>query len=81
MRSLVCFVLSVYLLILIARSLVSYLPSARNGRAGEVLSRLTEPVLAPVRRMLPPVRAGAAAIDLSSLAVGFGIILLRAVIC
>jgi len=34
-----------------------------------VLDAITEPVLRPVRRILPPVRAGGASIDLSVLVV------------
>ena len=40
---------------------------------------LVAPVVAPIRRVLPPVRIGAVALDLSALALLFGInILLRA---
>ena len=38
-----------------------------------VLYRLTEPVLGPVRRLLPPVRAGGIGIDLSFIIVFIGI--------
>ena len=38
-----------------------------------MLFRLTEPVLGPVRRLLPPVRAGGIGIDLSFIIVFLGI--------
>jgi YggT family protein len=44
-----------------------------------VFDRLTEPVLAPIRAVLPPVRLGAAALDLSPIVVFIvGTLLLRA---
>ena len=57
-----------YVFVLVARALVSWFPlHAGSPLVGvvRVLDRLTEPVLAPIRRLLPPVRAGGMAIDLS----------------
>lgn len=58
----------IYVVVLIARALVSWFPvhpgSALYGVV-RVLDRLTEPVLRPIRRILPPMRAGGMAIDLS----------------
>jgi YggT family protein len=70
-------VLEVYLWgVLFPRALLSWFPASPGSllaSVNHVLYRLTEPVLAPVRRLLPPVRAGAMAIDLSFLLVFFGI--------
>jgi len=67
-RSVALAVVEAYIVILIARALLSWFPAA-PGSALEhivrVLDRLTEPVLAPVRRILPPIRAGGMGIDLS----------------
>jgi len=46
-----------------------------------VLFNLTEPVLGPLRRAIPPVRLGMAALDLSPLIVLIGIQLLQGSIC
>ncbi|HVC70786.1 MAG TPA: YggT family protein [Acidimicrobiales bacterium] len=58
----------VFILALVARALMSWFP-AEPGSASysivRVLDRFTEPVLRPIRRLLPPVRAGGMAIDLS----------------
>lgn len=57
-----------YVLMLIARALMSWFPISPGStiyRVVVVLDRLTEPVLRPIRRILPPVRAGGMAIDLS----------------
>jgi YggT family protein len=68
--------LELYILILIARALMSWFPMT-PGTPGEtivrVLDRLTEPVLRPIRRILPPVRAGGMAIDLSIIIAIIGI--------
>ena len=61
-------IIEFYVFALIARALLSWFPvHAGSPLLGviRVLDRLTEPVLAPIRRLLPPVRAGGMAIDLS----------------
>ena len=62
----------VYVVVLIVRDLLSWFP-VRPGSplipVLRVLSAVTEPVLRPLRRLLPPVRAGGASIDLSIMVV------------
>jgi YggT family protein len=80
---LVCLVLQVYYIILIVRIILSWVPSlpepvqplARGVRA------LTDPLLTPLRGIVPPVRIGAGALDLSPLILFFGIILLQSLLC
>jgi YggT family protein len=58
-------------------------PSVPGGVRSKVTAavwRITEPVLAPVRRALPPVRAGGVSFDLAFIVVFLAIILLRAII-
>jgi YggT family protein len=73
----VAIILEVYLwAVLFPRALLSWFPVSPGSplaTVNHVLYRLTEPVLAPVRRILPPVRAGNMAIDLSFLVVFIGI--------
>lgn len=62
------YLLELYVFILIARALLSWFPMHAGSPllpVVRVLDRLTEPVLAPIRRILPPLRAGGMAIDLS----------------
>jgi YggT family protein len=62
------YLLEAYVFILIARALLSWFPMHAGSPllpVVRVLDRLTEPVLAPIRRILPPLRAGGMAIDLS----------------
>ncbi len=62
----------IYVVILILRALLSWFP-VRPGSAFEKLVRamdaITEPVLRPIRRILPPIRAGGMGIDLSIIVV------------
>ncbi len=68
MKEVVCATLNVYLLILVARAILSFFP-VRPGTGlasvNHVLMQLTEPVIAPVRRIIPP----AGMFDLSFLVV------------
>jgi YggT family protein len=64
----VCLILRLYLYALFARIILSWFPISPGSGLAPVFSflyRITEPVLGPVRRMLPPVRLGSAAFDLS----------------
>ena len=79
MRTLLLALLQIYLFVLIARALLSWFP-IRPGTGLATVHRglvpVTEPVLAPVRRVIP--RAGG--FDLSFLVVIFGILILRVLI-
>ncbi len=61
-----------FVVVLIVRALLSWFP-VRPGSplvpVQHALAVVTEPVLRPIRRILPPVRAGGMAIDLSILLV------------
>jgi YggT family protein len=64
----------VFTWILIARALLSWFPaSGWAGTAQETTSRITEPVVGPVRRVLPPLRIGGTSLDLSVLVVLVGL--------
>lgn len=63
--------LQLFLLALLARIVLSWFPATGGALDGvqRFLFRITEPVLAPVRAVLPPVRLGAMALDLSPIVV------------
>ena len=68
MKQVVCATLNIYLLILVARAILSFFPvRPGTGLASvqHVLLQLTEPIIAPVRRIIPP----AGMFDLSFLVV------------
>ena len=80
----VCALIDLYVLILFGRIILSFfeVPSDHPvGRIRSVLASLTDPVLIPLRRMIPPVRMGPAALDLSPLVVLLGLSLLRRLVC
>jgi YggT family protein len=45
------------------------------------LSRVIDPILRPIRSVMPPVRLGNAALDLSPLVLVLGVTILLSVIC
>jgi YggT family protein len=79
--------LTVYWLVLLGRIILDLLLSLTGGRGLSglailygILYDLTEPVLRPIRRLLPPLRVGAVALDLSPILVFMLIVLLRQVV-
>jgi YggT family protein len=71
-KSILVGLVEAYVVVLIVRALLSWIP-VRSGSplipVLRVLDAITEPLLRPIRRILPPIRAGGAAIDLSILLV------------
>ena len=68
MLHLIVTVLQIYLLFLFGRILLSWFPPPQSGfmvSLQRFLFAVTEPVLAPLRAILPPVRMGGMALDLS----------------
>ncbi|MGA9162386.1 MAG: YggT family protein [Actinomycetota bacterium] len=71
--SVVCVVLTVYTIILFIRVIISwaYLFGFRPPYSGpmrtilDLLEDVTEPVLRPLRALIPPIRAGGVGLDLS----------------
>lgn len=65
------YLVQLYVVILIVRALLSWFPVSGGAMASvvRVLDAVTEPVLRPVRKVLPPVRAGGMALDLSVIVV------------
>lgn len=82
--SIICLLLQLFTLVLFARMLLSWFPMPDDGALAAInraLFAVTEPVLAPVRSVIPPVRTGAMAFDLSPLIVFVGIIVVSAWVC
>jgi YggT family protein len=80
----ICRLLNVYLLVLLVRVIMSWVPPTPGTTYAQIYSfvwNVTEPVLGPVRRALPPMRVGMMALDLSPLIVIVGGQLLLANIC
>lgn len=83
MREVICWLLQLYLLILLAHVVFSWVPRPPEPLQPVVrgVRAVTEPLLAPLRRVVPPVRLGGAALDVSILIVFFALIILQSAIC
>lgn len=79
----ICWLLTLYWLVLLAHVVFSWvprppepiLPLVRGVRA------LVEPLAAPLRRVIPPLQLGGVGLDLSILILFFAVILIRGVLC
>jgi YggT family protein len=83
MWGLVSNLLSLFLLVLFARAILSWFPPSGSGAMETirgVLFTITEPVLAPVRRLIPPARIGGMGLDLSFMIVVLAIIIIQGVL-
>ena len=81
MRDLLCAFITVYIIVLMARAILSWFPPTSTGGGlatiNRVLMDLTEPLLAPLRRVIPP----AGMFDLSFLVAVFALFILRTAVC
>lgn len=79
--AIVCDFLGIYMLVLVVRAVMSWFPPPASGsivaQVQRVLYDVTEPVLAPLRRVIPP----AGMFDLSFLVLFLVLILLRQGLC
>jgi YggT family protein len=75
----VCALLTAYIIVLFARAILSWIPPSPGPIASisRVLFDITEPVLAPMRRIIPPTGV----IDLSFLVLIIGLSVARSAIC
>ncbi len=79
MTGLICNLLLVYMIVLFGRAILSWFPIQPGtvwASIGNVLVQVTEPVLAPLRRMIPPMGM----FDVSFLVLFLGIQILRGVV-
>jgi len=74
-----CAAITIYIVILLLRAVFSWFPAPSGGMATvyRILMDLTEPVLAPLRRVIPPVGM----FDLSFTVLFIFLIILRGVVC
>ena len=76
MKSIICALLQIYFLVLIGRIILSWFPvqpGTTMASIASILFELTEPVLAPLRRVIPPLGM----FDLSPLVAFLGIQILQ----
>ncbi|HSM01908.1 MAG TPA: YggT family protein [Acidimicrobiia bacterium] len=79
-----CFIVQAYSLVVFARIVLEWIPVSYDhplARVRAAFRTFTEPVLRPLRAILPPVRMGAMALDLSPLVLLIALGILAAAIC
>jgi YggT family protein len=79
----VCSLLNLYLILLFARIILSWFPVQPGGPMAQIFSFLytiTEPVLGPVRRAIPPIGMGGMGFDLSPIIVIIGMRVLASLV-
>ena len=79
-----CILLTVYWFILFARIIASWIRPPMEGplrTVWTILYDLTDPVLRPFRNLIPPIRMGAMALDVSPILVFVVIGVLQRVTC
>lgn len=83
MGGILCWLLQLYMLVLLAHVVFSWVPRPPEPLLPVVagVRALTEPILSPLRRVIPPIRMGGAALDVSILIVFFALIILQGVVC
>lgn len=84
MVGVICYLLQLYVLVLLVRIVMSWFPLQPGGageRVYEVLFALTEPVLRPFRGIFGPLRVGGVGLDLSPIAVFVLIMVIQRIIC
>lgn len=79
MKSIICALLQIYFLVLIGRIILSWFPvqpGTTMASIASILFELTEPVLAPLRRVIPPLGM----FDLSPLVAFLGIQIIQSAV-
>ena len=74
-----CYLLNIYLLLVFGRIILSWFPISPGSALASVyriLYTITEPVLGPIRRVMPTIGFGGMGLDLSPIIVIFGVQLL-----
>ena len=80
---LICIALQLFIVLIFARVILSWFPPTGGvvDQIQNLVFTATEWIMGPLRRVIPPVRLGAAALDLSPLIVLLGITVLRSILC
>ena len=78
-KTLLCDLIQIYIVVLVVRAIFSWFPPPGGGLAMfyRILLDLTEPVLAPLRRVIPP----AGAFDLSFLVLIIFLTIVQRTLC
>jgi len=81
----ICSLLSLYLFVLMARAILSWFPVSYDSpvkKIRDAIDVVTEPVLSPLRNVIPPLQFGSGmGLDMSFMVVVFGIIIFQSALC
>ena len=82
-QQLLCLALDAYFVILLIRIILSWVPALPDPLlpAARFVRSLTDPLLLPLRGMLPPVQIGAMALDLSPIVLFIVVRILQGLLC
>jgi len=78
-RAIIGFAIDLYFYAVLAWVILSWIPTSSThilGRLQILLDRIIYPVILPIRRVIPPVRLGGGALDLSPIILLIGLRLL-----
>ncbi len=80
---LICLALQLFRILIFARVILSWFPPTGGvlDQIQNLVLTATEWLMGPLRRVIPPVRLGAAALDLSPLVALLGITVLLGILC
>ena len=84
MAELVCVALQILIVAIFARIILSWFPVDPNGGLAvvvDLVSKATDWVLLPLRRVIPPLRMGGMMLDLTPMIVLFGLTIVLQVVC
>ena len=84
MRFILCRAAEAYLFVILARIVLSWFPISPGSAMASVYSFLyaiTEPILAPIRRVIPPTGMGGMGLDWSPMIVTFGLFFIQRAVC
>lgn len=78
-----CILLQLYIVVLIARIILSWVPNLPEPirPVARAVGSVTDPVLRPIRGLIPPVRLGGAALDLSPILLFLAIGIVSNLLC
>ncbi len=81
---LLCWLIYLLLIVIFLRAILSWFPISPHSMAGTAvyyLNRVTEPLMAPVRRFVRPASVSGTAIDFSAMIVMFVLFILVRFVC
>jgi YggT family protein len=80
----ICDLITLYVILIVVRIVLTWFPLDPDGALATIagfLFVITDPILGPLRRAIPPIRLGSAAIDLSPIIVLIGLQILQRILC